>query len=312
VRAVRQHAYDAPVAVEEVADPAAGAGEALVRVTRAAVNPLDVWISRGAVAAAGPLPRTPGCEGVGVAPDGRRVAFRGAGLGLVRDGAWAEQVVVPEAALARIPDGCDDAAAAALGIPGVTAEHCLDLAEVGEGSTVLVLGASGGVSTIALQLARRRGARVVAQTSSPNRAGVVSRWCDDVVVAEADALEAEVREVAPDGVDAILDPLAGPFAAPAARLLAPGGTLVLYGASAGPEFCFGPQELYRKNGRIVGYSGLPIAPEAMVAAQERLFALVVEGALEPVIADVLPLERAAEAIERIVANRAGGKLLLAP
>lgn len=312
MRAVRQYAYGEPLVVEEIDAPAAGDGESLVTIAYGAVNPLDVWISAGTVAVAGPLPRTPGCEGVGTTADGRRVAFRGAGLGLVRDGAWAEQVAVPDAALAAIPAGCSDADAAALGIPGVTALDCLDLAEVGSGSTVLVLGASGGVSTIALQLAKARGARVIAQTSSPNRAGLVSRHADAVVVAAADALEAEVRELAPDGVDAILDPLAGAFSEPCVRLLAPRGTLVLYGASAGPAFSFAPAEMYRKNARVVGYSGLPLDAAQMARSMEALFGLVAEGALEAVIADELPLEQAGEAIERIRANRAGGKLLLRP
>jgi NADPH2:quinone reductase len=312
VRAVRQHAYDAPVTVEDVPEPEAGEGEVRVRITRAAVNPLDVWIWAGSVAAAGPLPRVPGCEGVGETDDGRRVAFRGTGLGLVRDGTWAEAATVPTSALAAIPDAVSDADAAAIGIPGVTAHDCLDRAEVGAGSTVLILGASGGVSILALQLARARGARVIAQTSSPNRVGVISRYADDVVVAAADALEVEVRTVAPDGVDAILDPLAGDFSAPAARLLAPGGTLVLYGASAGSDFAFGPQELYRKNARIIGYSGLPVAPDITAATMTRLFDEIGSGALQPVIADELPLERAQEAIDRIRTNRAGGKLLLVP
>jgi len=312
MRAVRQHAYDAALVVEDVPAPSAAAGETLVTLAYGSVNPLDAWIALGSVGAAGPLPRTPGCEGVGVTADGRRVAFRGAGLGLTRDGSWAEQVAVPDVALAEIPQGCSDQAAAALGIPGVTALDCLNLAEVGSGSTVLVLGASGGVSVIAMQLARTRGARVIAQTSSPDRVGLISRYADEVVVATAEALEAAVRELAPSGVDAVIDPLAGPFAAAAARLLAANGSLVLYGASAGSEFCFGPQDLYRKNARILGYSGLPVAPEATARSQEALFALVAAGALEVVIADVLPLTDANEALRRIRENRAGGKLLLQP
>ena len=312
MRAVRQHAYDEPLVVEEVNQPTIGAGESLVTITYGAVNPLDVWIANGAVAAAGPLPRTPGCEGVGTTATGARVAFRGAGCGLVRDGSWAEQVAVPDIALAAIPAGCSDAQAAALGIPGVTAFDCLEVAEVGAGSTVLILGASGGVSTIAMQLARAHGARVIAQTSSPNRVGQISRYADEVIVAAADALEAEVREVAPDGVDVILDPLAGAFSEPCVRLLAAQGTLVLYGASAGPAFSFAPQEMYRKNARVIGYSGLPVAPEATARTMEALFALVAAGTLEAIIADELSLEQAGEAVARIKDNRAGGKLLLRP
>jgi NADPH2:quinone reductase len=121
-----------------------------------------------------------------------------------------------------------------------------------------------------------------------------------------------VREVAPDGVDVILDPLAGAFSEPCVRLLAAQGTLVLYGASAGPAFSFAPQEMYRKNARVIGYSGLPVAPEATARTMEALFALVAAGTLEAIIADELSLEQAGEAVARIKDNRAGGKLLLRP
>lgn len=312
MRAVRQHAYDSPLVVEEVATPAVGVGESLISITYGAVNPLDVWISLGTVGAAGPLPRTPGCEGVGMTDDGQRVAFRGAGLGIARDGAWAEQVAVPDVALAAIPEGCSDQEAAALGIPGVTALDCLDVAEVGAGTTVLILGASGGVSTIAMQLAKTRGARVIAQTTSPQRVSQVSRYAHEVVVADATAIEEEVRLLAPDGVDVIIDPVAGPFAAPCVRLLAPGGRHVIYGASAGSEFSFAPQEMYRKNARVIGYSGLPIAPAATARSQEALFALVAAGTLEVVIADELSFDDANVAISRIRENNVGGKLLLKP
>ena len=79
VRAMRQLAYGEPLVLQNVPEPEPGPGEVVVTVTRAAVNPLDVWVSRGTVAAAGPLPRTGGSEGAGVTEEGRRVAFRGAG-----------------------------------------------------------------------------------------------------------------------------------------------------------------------------------------------------------------------------------------
>ena len=77
---MRQLVYGEPPELQEVPEPQAGPGEQVVTVSRAAVNPLDVWVSAGTVAAAGPLPRTAGCEGAGVTEDGRRVAFRVAGF----------------------------------------------------------------------------------------------------------------------------------------------------------------------------------------------------------------------------------------
>ena len=76
---MRQLVYGEPLVLQNVPEPVPGPGEVVIDITRAAVNPLDVWVSRGTVAAAGPLPRTGGSEGAGVTEDGRRVAFRGAG-----------------------------------------------------------------------------------------------------------------------------------------------------------------------------------------------------------------------------------------
>ena len=134
----------------------------------------------------------------------------------------------------------------------------------------------------------------------------------NVVIAKKVSGETGLNERRPDGVDAILDPLAGAFSEPCIKLLAPNGTLVLYGASAGPSFSFAPQEMYRKNAKVIGYSGLPVAPYATARSMEALFALVAAGTLEAVISDELAFADANEAIQRIKDNRAGGKLLLQP
>jgi NADPH2:quinone reductase len=312
VRALRQLAYGEPPQLQDVDKPVAGDGETLVRVSKAAVNPLDVWISAGSVATAGPLPRTAGCEGMGTTPDGRRVAFRGAGLGVIRDGAYAEYVAVPDAALATVPDGCSDAAAAGIGIAGVTAMDTLDLGRVEDGTVLLLLGASGAVASTASQLAKARGATVIAQTSSPDHVATLSEHADHVVLAQHGQLEGAVREHAPDGIDVVLDGLSGPFTGPAVRLLRRGGRLVLYGASAGPELTVASAEMYRKQASILGYSGLVEAPAVLAERMERMMAEVVAGTVTPVIADELPLEQVEEAFRRIRDRQAGGKLLLVP
>jgi NADPH2:quinone reductase len=312
VRAQRQNEYGQPLQLEEVAEPEARDGETVVRVVRAAANPLDVWISAGTVATAGPLPRTAGSEGTGTTPDGRRVSFRGAGLGLTRDGTYAELVAVPDACLAAVPDGCSDSAAAGIGIAGVTAMDCLELGGVEEGTVVLLLGASGGVASMAAQLARSRGATVIAQTSSRDHASAFEEYADHVVVAAHGQLEGAVREQAPDGVDVVLDGLSGPFTGPAVRLLRRGGRLVLYGASAGPELTVASAEMYRKQASILGYSGLTEDPAVLARRAERVMAEVAAGRLQPHVADELPLADANEAHRRIRERQAGGKLLLVP
>jgi NADPH2:quinone reductase len=312
MRAVRQHAYGSPFVVEEVPPPEAGPKEVVVTVTAAAVNPLDVWIARGTVPAAGPLPRTAGCEGAGRTPDGRRVVFRGAGLGLVRDGAWAEQVAVPLVHCVDVPDGVDDASATSLGIAGITALDALDLGQVSAPSTVVVLGASGGVGDLACQLARARGATVIAQTGTPGRTARLSRVADHVVVADDTGLAEAVRSVAPDGVDVVLDGLSGGYTGQALELLKPFGRIVVYGASAGPTISFGSQSFYRRNASVIGYSGLAHGPGELAWRFGVLLAEVAAGRLEVTVADRLGLEDANEAVERLAARRVGGKLVLVP
>ncbi len=118
---MRQLVYGEPLVLQNVPEPVPGPGEVVIDIKRAAVNPLDVWVSRGTVAAAGPLPRTGGSEGAGVTEEGRRVAFRGAGIGVARDGSYAERIAVPAAGLADVPDAVTDAQAAGVGVAGVTA-----------------------------------------------------------------------------------------------------------------------------------------------------------------------------------------------
>jgi NADPH2:quinone reductase len=313
VRAVRQHVYGEPLQVDEVPEPEPGPGELVVEVTRAAVNPVDVWVSRGTVAGAGPLPRTAGGEGAGRTADGRRVQFRGAGLGVVRDGSYAERVAVPAAVVTAIPDGVSDAAAAATGVAGVTALDALDLGRVAPGETVLVLGATGGVGSYAVPLARARGARVVAQTSSPARVDELAAAADAVVCSTAEGLEDAVRDACGnDSVAVVLDALGGAYATAAVRLLGRGGRLVSFGASAGPEFSVSSTELYRKGASILGYASLAGNAADLAAKAGILLDLIARGDLQPRIAAELPLEEANEAHRRIVANEAGGKLLLVP
>jgi NADPH:quinone reductase len=306
MRAMRQLAFGEPMVLSEIDPPEAGPGETLVRVTRASVNPLDIWTSRGTTGAT--LPRTLGVEGAGVTADGDRVFFRGVGLGIVRDGSYAEQVAAPDESITPIPDGVSDADAAAIGVGGVTALDILDVGGVTAGTRVLVLGASGGVGTFACQLARSRGAYVVAQTGSPERGRALEELADTVVVADPEGLEAAVGE----RVDVVLDPLSGPFTAPAVRLLDPGGCVVVFGASAGREITVVSTELYRNRRRLLGYGGTGEQPADLARKAALMLDEVAAGHVRAFIGGELPLEEANEAHRRILAREAGGKLLLVP
>ncbi|MDX6376773.1 MAG: NADPH:quinone reductase [Gaiellaceae bacterium] len=308
---MRQLAYGEPLVLENVPEPVPGPGEVVITITRAAVNPLDVWISAGTVATSGPLPRTGGSEGAGVTEDGRRVAFRGAGIGVVRDGSYAERIAVPASALADVPDAVTDAQAAGVGIAGVTAHDIVELAGIEAGMTVLVLGASGGVGSYTVQIARARGARVIAQTSREESVARLLELADDVVVSDGPDLASRL-----DGrggtIDVVFDPLGGPYAQPAAKAMGRGGVMVVFGASAGRSFSIASADFYRKSARIIGYGGLGSNTAELSAKSAHLLQLLASGQLAPVATTELPLEEVNEAHARIVERRAGGKLLLIP
>ncbi len=308
---MRQLVYGEPLVLQNVPEPVPGPGEVVIDITRAAVNPLDVWVSRGTVAAAGPLPRTGGSEGAGVTEEGRRVAFRGAGIGVARDGSYAERIAVPAAGLADVPDDVTDAQAAGVGVAGVTAFDIIELAGVEAGMTVLVLGASGGVGSYTLQMARARGARVIAQTSREDSVGGLLDLADDVVVSSGDDLETRLRDLGA-GIDVVFDPLGGPYSEPAAKALGRGGVMVVFGASSGPTFSISSADFYRKSARILGYGGLGSNTAELSAKSAHVLQLLAAGQLQAVATTELPLEDVNEAHARIVERRAGGKLLLIP
>lgn len=309
---MRQLVYGEPLVLQTVPEPVPGPGEVVIDITRAAVNPLDVWVSRGTVAVAGPLPRTGGSEGAGVTEEGRRVAFRGAGIGVARDGSYAERIAVPASALADVPDSVTDAQAAGVGIAGVTAHDIVELAGVEAGMTVLVLGASGGVGSYTVQMARRRGARVIAQTSREESVAGLLEVADEVVVSSGDDLERRLRDHDVARVDVVFDPLGGPYTEPAARALGRGGVMIVFGASAGPTFSVSSADFYRKSARILGYGGLGSNTAELSAKSAHVLQLLAAGELKPIATTELPLADVNEAHARIVERRAGGKLLLIP
>jgi NADPH:quinone reductase len=292
----------------EVPDPVPGDGEVLVDVTHAAVNPLDIWISRGAPgAAAANLPWIPGTEGAGVL-DGQPVLVRGGGIGLVRPGLFATKVAAPAAAVVPLPEGTDPAAAASLGVAGITAWNCVhSLGACTAEDRVLVLGASGGVGSLAIQLAAAAGATVWGQTSSQAKAnGIEALGADHVVVTEAPGLAAATAELE---ATLVIDGLGGHYTPAAIETLEPRGRLVLFGVSAGDEISLSGRGLYRKGVALLGYTGLLEPPDRQAEVLGGLLELVRAGALR-VPVELVPLADAATVFRRILDRKVEGKLVL--
>lgn len=308
MRAARLHAIGATLQLDELDDPVPGDGEVLVDVAYASVNPLDVWITRGSVgAAAAHLPWIPGTEATGHV-EGRPVLVRGAGLGVLRPGLYAEQAAVPADTLLPLPDDVDLAAAAGLGVAGITAWQAVhDKGAVGPDDRVLVLGASGGVGSFAVQLAKAAGAVVWGQTGAAAKAEAVrAGGADEVVVTDADGLPDAVAPLAPT---VVLDALGGGYTPAAVTALAIGGRLVVYGTSADEMVTLNLRALYRKGITLLGYTGLVEPADRQAAVLARLLELLQAGTLQ-VHTEVLPLADAALAHARIVDRQVLGKLVL--
>jgi NADPH:quinone reductase len=308
MRAIQIDEFNGPLKLREVPTPVAGLGERLITLTHAAVNPLDVVTCQGSFAAMTPLPHIPGAEGLGRDAAGVLGIVHGSGIGLGRPGTYAEAVLVPDAAWIPIPEGLDPAAAVSMGIAGITAHRCVvGLAHTTPDDIVLVLGASGGVGSIAVQLARNLGATVLGQTSSKSKSKAIEALGAEVLLA-ADGHEL-LSALKNRKVGIVIDGLGGTFTAASISALKPFGKLISYGTSSGVEVSLNLRSLYRNSISLIGYSGLALTATDRAGALGNLFAQLAKGHLK-VEVETLPLCDAGEAHRRILEKQVVGKLVL--
>jgi NADPH:quinone reductase len=307
MRAVVIDSYGAPLELRSIPVPTPAEDQELVEVVYASVNPLDIWVCQGNFAGVTPLPHVPGSEGLVRRSDGSLAIVLG--VGVAGPGAYAQQLAAPTASLTSVPDGIDPQQAAGLGVAGVTAWMCVhSLAAVGASDTVLVLGASGGVGSVAAQLARLTGATVLGQTSSAAKVGAVEALGVAAVLAPTAAdLGGALGGAVPT---VVIEGLGGGFTGAAVEVLGPRGRLVNFGTSAGSAVQIDMRVFYRKGTRMLGYGGLLLTPDERSAAFAGLFGLVRRHELRVPIDSVLPLGGAAEAHQRILDKAVEGKILL--
>jgi NADPH2:quinone reductase len=260
-----------------------------------------------------PLPFVPGIEAVGRTSDGRRV------LALVGHGGYAEVAVAPAAASIDLPDEIEDGPALALVLQGLTAYHALRTSALLQpGETVVVNAAAGGVGTLAVQLAKRFGARrVIASASTPEKRQLTLGLGADVAIdSSADDLASEIREAnGGHRVDVVLEMIGGSAFKAGLEALAPFGRLVTYGA-ASRELAkpVAPATLMMGSRAIVGFMATDCfrRPGMFANAVKEMLDLVITGQLRPIIGARYPLSAARTAHEDLRARKTTGKLVLDP
>jgi NADPH:quinone reductase-like Zn-dependent oxidoreductase len=343
MRAVRIAEHGGPEVLEltEVAVPAPQAGEVLVQVAAVALNNTDLWTREGAYGRPGDpealsgwrgpisFPRIQGADvagrvvAVGADVDknlvGRRVVVDPAiydtegpnanpvGLmGSERDGGYAEYVT---ALAERVHDMTEspltDDQLATLPTAYGTALGMIERGRLREGETVLVSGASGGVGIAVIQIARARGARVLA-ISSGSKIDVVREAGAHEVIDRARGVAEQIRAAAPEGIDVALDVVAGDLVGEGLPLLREGGRWVVAGALGGYDVTFDVRRLYLHNAQVIG--------SAMHTPTHfgLLMDLARKAEIQPVVAATFPLDQAAQAQEELARRRHVGKIVMHP
>lgn len=322
MRAIRVHETGGPevLQIEDVPVPEPGAGQVRVRIEAAGLNFIDVYHRTGGYKL--DLPFTPGMEAAGavdaVGPDvidlagGDRVAYA------FQLGAYAKYAVVPANALVRVPDGVSTQAAAAVMLQGMTAHYLThSVVRLGDGRTVLVHAASGGVGHLLTQIAKRRGARVLATVSTAEKERLARKAGADEVIRyrDVDFAEEVDRLTGGAGVDVVYDSVGKDTFDRSLECLRPRGYLVLYGQSSGHVAPVDPQVLATKGSLFLTRPVLGhyvATPEELSWRATDLFDWIAGGGLEVRIDQTWPLADAAEGHRYIEAGKTRGKVLLLP
>ena len=322
MRAVRVHQPGGPEAlrIEEVPTPEPGPGEVLVRLEAAGVNFIDVYKRSGLYKL--PLPATLGEEGAG------RVVRVGDGVSEVRTGdrvAWAsvlgsyaEYAVVPAARLVPLPSEISPTQAAAVMLQGMTAHYlACSTYPLRPGDRCLVHAAAGGVGLLLVQIAKKRGARVIGTAGSADKAQLAREaGADDAIIyTRDDFVDATKRLTDGRGVHVVYDSVGQTTFSKGLDVLVPRGTMVLFGQSSGPVGPIDPQLLNQKGSLFLTRPTLGhyvASREELLWRAREVFTWVASAELSLRIGAEYPLTEAAEAHRALEGRRTTGKVLLRP
>ena len=304
--------------------PVAAAGEVLIRVSASGVNRPDVLQRTGNYPVPPGASDIPGLEVSGVIASGDAAAMAAAGLkvgdrvcALVAGGGYAQWCVAPVGQCLPVPEGLDDIAAASLPETFFTVwSNVFDRARLQAGETLLIQGGTSGIGVTAIQMAKALGARVIATAGSDDKcAACLALGADHAINYKTQDFVAAVADLTGgQGVNVILDMVAGAYVAREVDCLAEDGRLVIIAVQGGVKAEFNAGMVLRKRLTITGSTlrPRPVAFKAAIAQslRERVWPLLAQGRIKPVIHRVFPAGEAAAAHTLMESNQHIGKLVL--
>lgn len=326
MQAVEITAFGAPdvLRLGERPMPAAGTAEVLIRVSASGVNRPDVLQRTGNYPVPPGASDIPGLEVAGVIESGDAVAMAEAGLkvgdrvcALVAGGGYAQWCVAPVGQCLPVPDGLDDIAAASLPETFFTVwSNVFDRGRLQAGETLLVQGGTSGIGVTAIQMAKALGARVIATAGSDDKCAACLKLGADHAInyRTQDFVTAVAELTGGQGVNAVLDMVAGDYVAREIECLAEDGRLVIIAVQGGVKAGFNAGLVLRRRLTITGSTlrPRPVAFKAAIAAslRARVWPLLQSGSIQPVVHRVFPASEAALAHTLMESNQHIGKLVL--
>ena len=320
MKAIRVHAFGPPevMQLEETPDLTPGEGEVVVRLHAVGVNPVDTYIRSGAYNPDLPLPYTPGADGAGViSATGPGVAHRQVGqrvyVARSLSGTYAEEALCREFQTHPLPEGIDFGQGAAIGVPyGAAFRALFQRARAVAGDFVLVHGASGGVGTAAVQLAKAAGMRVIGTAGSQEGEELVlAQGAHHVLNHRQEGYLDKLQDLTCGmGVDVVLEMLANVNLDQDLGVVAKGGRIVVIGSRGRVEI--DPRKAMAKESEILGMMLYNASEKEQASMHAAFFEGLSNGTLRPVVSRELPLSDAAAAHHAVMEASTFGKIVLIP
>ena len=321
MKAIRAHEFGPPTVmrIEEITAPKPGAKQVLVAIKAAGVNPVDTYIRSGVYARKKPDPPfTPGFDGAGVVESvgpevkrfkpGDRVYINGSVTG-----SYAEKAVCNEENVHPLPAALSFAQGAGVHVPYGTSVHAIfNVARARAGETILIHGASGGVGSAAVQIARAAGMKVIGTGGTERGRQMVREQGAHHVLDHhaADFVEQVMAVTGGRGPDVILEMLANVNLTKDLKAIAFRGRIVIIGNRGTIDMS--PRDAMAKDASIIGMMLLNITPEESRLIDSAIAVGLDSGTMKPVVGKELPLDKAAQAHEDILSPGSLGKIVLIP